>query len=428
MSANLVSPTGLALSPRNPVAEGQGDWGANTVPGHGARSLGRPTVGPLLRYIEPVSSSASCESILQRFLSSRDIYSLPVVDQYARPLCLLDRTEYVEFFSKIYANEVFGREKIVTLLEHQNFTCKETIVLEDSCLMEDGAQIIIDRGTQHLLTGLIVARAGRYIGIVNGHDLLKAIAHRRQDELMAFNEELEAQVAVRTSQLEAANRDFESFSYTIAHDLRAPVRAISSFSELVLLKAAGTLDQGSVGYLRRVIVNSRRMGAMVDDLLHLFGLSRHQMRWEAIDLTALAGEIVEFLARATPERSVAVTIHAGLRATGDVGLIRSMLENVIGNAWKYTQKSAAAAIEVGVRQVGNEPTYFVRDNGAGFDMQYADKLFKPFQRLHLDSEFEGTGIGLATVRKIIERHNGAVSIESAVNAGTTVHFTIGRPE
>ena len=179
--------------------------------------------------------------------------------------------------------------------------------------------------------------------------------------------------------------------------------------------------------LRRVVAGSRHLSQLIDDLLNLARLSRQEMARRPIDLSEAAAAVLNTLAEAQPARAVAVAIEPAMIADGDPGLMRAALENLIGNAWKYTAKVAPARIEIGTTVEQGTTVYRIRDNGAGFDMKYAHKLFAPFQRLHHGNEFEGTGIGLATVRKIIERHGGRIWIDSAVNAGTTVSFTLGEP-
>jgi len=251
-------------------------------------------------------------------------------------------------------------------------------------------------------------------------------ARKKADaELAELNAELELRVANRTADLEIANSELNSFSYTIAHDMRAPVRAINGFSEMVLRANEGKLDLLSVGHLKRVVAGSRHMGALIDDLLNLARLSRLEMRRQQFNLSETAGGVAASLAAAQPDRSVAVVIQPGLNANGDPGLVRAVLDNLLGNAWKFTGKCHAPNIEFGAIEQGGDAAFFVRDNGAGFDMQYAHKLFAPFQRLHHTDEFEGTGIGLATVKKIVQRHGGRVWIESALGSGTTVYFTLG---
>jgi len=249
---------------------------------------------------------------------------------------------------------------------------------------------------------------------------------RAETQLAMLNAELEMRIAGRTAELEAANRELSSFSYTVAHDLRAPLRAINGFSAMVLKANEGKLDQASVNDLNRVRAASARMADLIDDLLDLTRLSRQEMRRQDFNLSKLIATVVAALTAAHPERDVRVTIQPDLHVHGDRGLMRIVLENLIGNAWKFTANAGAARIEIGTEQRDGKTVYYVRDNGAGFDMEYAHKLFAPFQRLHRSDEFEGTGIGLVTVKTIIQRHGGEIWIESAVNLGTAVFFTIGK--
>ena len=248
---------------------------------------------------------------------------------------------------------------------------------------------------------------------------------RAAEQLEQMNVDLEMRVARRTAELEAANEELNSFSYTIAHDMRAPIRAINGFSEMVLQANDGRLDEKTVGHLRRVVAGSRHMSELIDDLLNLARLSRQEMTRCDTDLSLMARRSAAALADAAPARHVELVIQPDIMAFCDPGLLRPVLDNLIGNAWKFTGKTAAPRIEFGTETRDGWTAYYVRDNGVGFDMQYVHKLFAPFQRLHHANEFEGTGIGLATVKKIIQRHDGKVWIESAPGAGTTVYFTVG---
>jgi signal transduction histidine kinase len=385
-----------------------------------------PTAAHLLRKIEPVDCGVDCESVLQRFRYDRMLAVVPVVNQTYRPVALIDRKEYIEFFSKLYAREVFGRRNIIDFIKHGDYPCHEPIVVDQHCSISDVARIILKRGMQHMVTGFVVTSEGIYLGVAEGQTLLKSITQRRQDELLRFNAELEMRVNARTAELESANKQLESFSYTIAHDMRAPARAMNGYSAMLLELNEGKLDQKSVEYLRRVIAGSRRMADLIDDLLGLARLSRQEMRRELCNLSEIANDIIHSLSHANPERQVNVTIQPDMNVSADSGLMRSLLDNLLGNAWKYTSKSSAATIEFDASHHDGTTVYRIRDNGAGFDMQYAHKLFEPFQRLHHAKEFEGTGIGLATAKKIVQRHNGRVWIEGALNAGVTASFTIGQ--
>ena len=222
------------------------------------------------------------------------------------------------------------------------------------------------------------------------------------------------------------NRELEAFSYSVSHDLRAPLRGIVGFSQALFEDHAGQLDEDGQGLVARIIAAGQRMGRLIDDLLEFSRLSRAEMSRRSVDLTALAREVEHGLREREPDREVVVTIAEGLQAEGDPQLLRAVLENLLGNAWKYTSKKTGARIEMGVvpSTNGGPATFFVKDDGAGFDMTYADKLFEPFRRLHAAHEFDGTGIGLATVHRIVQRHGGRVWAQGAVGVGATFQFTL----
>jgi len=235
---------------------------------------------------------------------------------------------------------------------------------------------------------------------------------------------LEEQVRDRTSQIEAANKELESFSYSVSHDLRAPLRSLDGFSRALLEDQGDVLTGTARDYLQRIRAASQRMGQLIDDLLGLAHVSRVGLQCLHVDLTVLATVIADDLRLAEPARQVDVVIAPGLQATGDPRLLQVLLQNLLQNAWKFTSRQPLARIECGETQRDGVRTYFVRDNGVGFDMTYAHKLFGAFQRLHTTAEFPGTGIGLATVQRIVHRHGGRVWAESQVDQGATFYFTL----
>jgi PAS domain S-box-containing protein len=222
-----------------------------------------------------------------------------------------------------------------------------------------------------------------------------------------------------------SNRELESFSYSVAHDLRAPLRGMNGFAQALLDDYGDRLDAEGHEFIEEILGNARRMGALIDALLSLARVSRSELRPERVSLTSLARSIAARHAADDPKRSVEVVVAPDLFADADPQLARALLENLLGNAWKFTGKTAAPRIEVGADEQDGACVFFVRDNGAGFDSAHAGKLFTPFQRLHKVIEFPGTGIGLATAQRIVHRHGGRIWAEGRVGAGATFHFTLG---
>jgi two-component system, sensor histidine kinase and response regulator len=253
---------------------------------------------------------------------------------------------------------------------------------------------------------------------------------RRQAQLLAQSEQAaldlaEARAAL-VRDLEHKNRELESFSYAVSHDLRAPLRRIDSFSRAVLESQGERLDESGRQFLSRVREASQHMSQLIDDVLYLSRVTRAELREQEVDLSALSNLILTRLGESEPQRNVEVKVRPGVVVAGDGQLLRIALENLLENAWKFTANEPESRIEFGVTNASGESTYFVRDNGAGFDMTYVDRLFGPFQRLHAQHEFPGSGIGLATVQRIIHRHGGRVWAEGLVGQGATFHFTLGR--
>jgi two-component system, sensor histidine kinase and response regulator len=253
---------------------------------------------------------------------------------------------------------------------------------------------------------------------------------RRQAKLLAESEQAAVELAETRAELvrdlEHKNRELESFSYAVSHDLRAPLRRIDSFSRAVLESQGDRLDEAGQRFLSRVREASQHMSQLIDEVLYLSRVTRAELREQDVDLSEISALILMRLQETEPERKMDVKLRPGVIVTGDGQLLRIAMENLLENAWKFTAKESEPRIEFGMTHVGGEPTYFVRDNGAGFDMTYADRLFGPFQRLHPQGEFPGNGIGLATVQRIIHRHGGRVWAEGLVGQGATFYFTLAR--
>jgi len=252
------------------------------------------------------------------------------------------------------------------------------------------------------------------------------IAARQQAEaeVTRLNAELEQRVRQRTAELEAANKELDAFTYSVSHDLRAPLRRIEGFGRILGDEYADRLDDRGRHFLERIRAGSTEMAEMIDSFLKLSRSTRSELTIESVDLSALAESVVARLREREPERAVSIAIAPGMAAQGDRRLLGAVLENLLGNAWKYTRTTKGAAIRFETEESDGPTVYAVRDNGAGFDMAYADRLFLPFSRLHRPEEFEGTGIGLATVVRILARHGGRIRAEGAVGRGATFRFTL----
>jgi light-regulated signal transduction histidine kinase (bacteriophytochrome) len=292
--------------------------------------------------------------------------------------------------------------------------------LQDDALLVDrnGAAVPIDDSAAPIMSD-----RGEVLG---GVIVFRDVSERRRtdEEIRRLNADLEHRVVERTQQLEAANKELEAFSYSVAHDLRAPLRGIDGFSQALVEDHAAALGPAGLEQLGRVRHATQRMSQIIDDLLRLSRVAQREFHRQPVDLSRLARRVASELQSAHRDRNVAVVIQDNLIVEGDENLLQIVLENLLGNAWKFTAKAAHAAIEVGAFERDAQRIYFVRDNGAGFNMEYAHKLFGAFQRFHAASEFEGTGVGLAIVQRIINRHGGRIWAQSAVGQGTTFHFVL----
>ncbi|MBI1921968.1 MAG: hybrid sensor histidine kinase/response regulator [Geobacter sp.] len=274
---------------------------------------------------------------------------------------------------------------------------------------------------------LIVAAIFLLISVIHVHSFTRVEIARRQreEEVRDLNRELEQRVKERTAQLEATNKELDAFAYSVSHDLRAPLRAIDGFSSALLEDYKDKLEKEGKTYLRYLQEGSHEMSGLIDGLLKLSRSTRGELSQERTDLSAMAATVTEELRKAEPGRQVAIQIAPEAEVFADPRLLKAVMENLLGNAWKFTGQRIDARIEFGVEQQEGEAVYFVRDNGAGFDMAYIDKLFLPFHRLHKAEEFPGTGIGLATVLRIIQRHGGRIWAQAAIGEGATFYFTLG---
>ncbi len=287
------------------------------------------------------------------------------------------------------------------------------IVMRDGSIRtvwaEAGELIRDERGRPVTLTGIV-----------------QDITDRKEAEnrMHSLNQDLERRVHDRTAQLEAANKELEAFAYSVSHDLRAPLRAMDGFSEALLAACASRLDPESLHYLDRIKEAARKMGILVEELLNLSQITRIELIRENVDITFMARSIAQELASSAPERRVEFVIAPDMAADADPNLLKIVMNNLMGNAWKFSSAKHDARIEIGCDSSSGEPVFFVRDNGAGFDMAYVDKLFTAFQRLHGAKEFPGTGIGLATVHRIIGKHGGRIWTQASPGAGAIFYFTL----
>ncbi|MGH2631949.1 MAG: ATP-binding protein, partial [Tepidiformaceae bacterium] len=284
--------------------------------------------------------------------------------------------------------------------------------------------------TNRFAAGDLTARAGpnyprNELGSLGrAFDGMATAMEQREREIRLLNESLEQRVAERTAELQAANQELESFSYSVSHDLRAPLRSIDGFSRIILEEHGSELSEDSLGLFDRVRNSAQHMGQLVDGLLTFSRLGRRSITRSKVDMTQLVQDTYASLAPVTEGRDISFSVGELPACQGDVDLLRHVFTNLLENAVKFTRQREVATIEVGA-QVGTETVYLVRDNGAGFDMRYADKLFGVFQRLHRPEQFEGPGVGLAIVQRIIHRHGGRIWADSLPDAGTTFFFTIG---
>jgi len=247
-----------------------------------------------------------------------------------------------------------------------------------------------------------------------------------EEALRQAHGDLEMRVKKRTAELEQANKELEAFAYSVSHDLRAPLRSLDGFSKILMEDYQKKIDAQGLDYLRRIRAASIRMDRLIDDLLTLSRIIRQEVHVAPVNLSNIVEDIAWKLKDRESARKGEFVIEKDVRVQGDYGLLRIAMENLLENAWKFSSLNKSVRIEFGETKQDGSPVYYLRDDGAGFDMAYSDKLFHPFQRLHSEKEFPGTGIGLATVSRIIKRHGGNIRAESAKGKGTTFYFTLGK--
>ena len=385
----------------------------------------RDEAGALLGYAKVTRDLTQRRAIEERLRASEDRLRLLIdsVSDYA--IFMLDSQGRVETWStgaqkiKQYsAHEIIGRHFSVFYTPEDVEAGKPERELKgaaDTGRYEDEGWRVRKDGSRfwaNVVIGAMRSPSGELVGFSK---VTRDLTERRQ-----YEEDLRrANIAAQTS-----IEELETFSYSVAHDLRAPLRALDGFSEILSRRYATLLDEQGLGYLKRIRDGSVLMGRLIDDLLKLSRVTRGTLARELVDLSALAGSIVAELRRVEPQRRGEAVVPSGLVLTGDASILRVLLENLLQNAWKYTSRKPAARIEFGSERRDGETVYFVRDNGAGFDMRFVGNLFKPFSRLHRHGEFEGTGIGLATVRRIVARYGGRIWAEGAVGEGAVFYFTL----
>lgn len=320
-------------------------------------------------------------------------------------------------FNETVLVQLSGRTWTLAIASLPNF--------ESSLLFGKSRAILLAGGLIALLLiavmWLIMNTRDRALGIA--YTMTRSL-RKTESDMRELNTGLEQRVAERTSQLDAVNKELESFAFSVSHDLRAPLRSMAGFCLALMEDYSDKLDETGLDYLERISAASKRMGRLIDDLLTLSRVTRIETKRSDINLSAIAESVAEDLKRSEPDRKVKFVIQPGVVAKGDEILLRTVLENLLGNSWKYSAKKPQATIEFGVEANGVAPAFFVRDNGAGFDMAHADKLFKPFQRLHGNAEFEGSGIGLASVANIVRRHGGKIWADAKPNDGAIMRFTL----
>jgi signal transduction histidine kinase len=360
----------------------------------------------------------------------KDLWHLPFIVYSSTYNSPADEKVARDFGADDFIKKPGGIKEIITALQNKTSqatsqTTAPSIPSADSmaelAVMRDYSQLLV-RKLEEKNTDLEQTREKL---IASNQELMSRseALERTTEELRQANDVIETRVQQRTAELKAANKELESFSYSVSHDLRAPLRAVDGFASMLMNHSGATLDETGRRYLRQIGDAATRMSQLIEAMLDLAKFSRKELARRRIDLSALTAEILKRFQQADPNRKAELSIAPDLRVDGDAALTRVALENLLDNAWKYTARREVARIAFGVERRNGRTEFFVRDNGAGFDMAYSDKLFGVFQRLHSEADFPGIGVGLATVRRIIERHGGYIRAEAQVDQGATFYFT-----
>jgi len=370
--------------------------------------------------------------IQETFRESEERYR-SIYEESSSPMLLIDylKGRIVDANSAACSYYGYDRSELKGMLISDINTLGDSVFEMFESVMTDGSKLFHFR---HCLASGEVREVEVHSSRVSvrGKEYLFSIINDVTEQLMAkeeirrLNAELELRVQERTIQLEEANKELEAFSYTVSHDLQAPLRHIDAFSEMLLDEYGEKLDEHAKHYLSRVRAGAFKMRNLINDLLDFSRLNRGELVRERIDLSGITRDYLAELAGREPGRHVEVSVQEGLAVMADARLIGVVMENLLANAWKYTCRSDGATICFGCEEIDGVRVFFVRDNGAGFDMTYANRLFKVFQRLHPETEFEGTGVGLATVQRIIRRHYGEIWAEAEIGKGATFRFTLGK--
>ena len=359
-------------------------------------------------------------------ISKYQEYSESIVNTVREPLIVLDQDlrvvtasrSFYEVF-KVKPEETVGQ--LIYALGNKQWNTPKLRELLETILPQKTT--FDNYEVEHDFAGI-----GRRIMLLNARQIQRVFGKERiillAIEDITDRKKAEDELRQRTAELESSNKELEAFSYSVSHDLRTPLRSMAGFSTALLEDYSERLDEDGKLYLRKIQDSSELMGQIMDDLLKLSRVTRSEINFEKVNLSDLAKTLVSELQQEEPERKGKVIIAEGMNVRGDRNLLSLVLQNLLGNAWKYTGRTAAPEIEMGVTDNKGKQAYFIRDNGVGFNMEYVDKLFKPFQRLHMAHEFPGTGIGLATVQRIIRRHGGEVWAEGKVGEGATFYFTL----